>query len=205
MWLTCIFMTLILVRKMWPTFTPKVALLTLFDYMGIELSKRTKLGNMVGGISMTVVTLFMITIVNHYGLSPYTFSITRHIAVNLGVAIVVWTTGMLIRVSFNFPATVAHLVPLGSLWYLTPFLCVVELLSILIRPFTLAVRLTANLRTGHILIALMGGGMVSSPFIMRLLVTVVGIMYCLFEIAVCTIQGYIFALLPTLYTDEHPS
>lgn len=92
----------------------------------------------------------------------------------------------------------AHLQPVGSPAFLNPFLCVIELVRLIVRPVTLAVRLTANLRTGHILIALLGTGFMSSVSVL-----VGGMFYFMFEMAVCLIQAYIFTLLPTLYSDDH--
>jgi F-type H+-transporting ATPase subunit a len=84
---------------------------------------------------------------------------------------------------------------------LNPLLCLIELVRNLVRPITLAVRLTANLTTGHILIGLAGTAFnTSSLFI---LILIIGSFYFLFEMAVCIIQAYIFTLLPTLYTNDY--
>lgn len=98
----------------------------------------------------------------------------------------------------------AHLQPIGSPAFLNPFLCVIELVRLLVRPLTLAVRLTANLRTGHILMSLIGLGFLGGGPLSRVLIFLFGIFYMIFEIAVCVIQAYIFTLLPTLYRDDHP-
>ena len=101
-------------------------------------------------------------------------------------------------ITYNLGDFLAHLQPVGSPAFLNPFLCVIELVRLLVRPLTLAVRLTANLRTGHILIALLGTGFIGSS-----LVLLGGIFYFMFEMVICMIQAYIFTLLPTLYSDDH--
>jgi F0F1-type ATP synthase membrane subunit a len=68
----------------------------------------------------------------------------------------------------------------------------------------LAVRLTANLTTGHILIGLLGVAFTKANMTSEIIILIVGIFYFLFELAVCVIQAYIFTLLPSLYIDEHP-
>jgi len=105
---------------------------------------------------------------------------------------------------YDLSSFLAHLQPLGSPAFLNPFLCLIELVSLLVRPVTLAVRLTANLSTGHILMALLGVGFVNSGFVLMAFILLIGMFYFIFEMGVCFIQGYIFTLLPTLYLDEHP-
>jgi len=50
----------------------------------------------------------------------------------------------------------AHLVPMGTPSVLIPLIVIIEITRNLIRPIALAVRLTANLIAGHLLIALLG-------------------------------------------------
>lgn len=106
---------------------------------------------------------------------------------------------------FDLSSFLAHLQPIGSPSFLNPFLCVIELVSLCVRPITLSVRLTANLTTGHILIALLGSSFFGSGFFVLCLVGFVGAFYFIFEIAVCFIQSYIFTLLSVLYIDDHPT
>jgi hypothetical protein len=49
-----------------------------------------------------------------------------------------------------------HLVPQGTSTILIPFMVVIETIRNLIRPGTLAVRLTANIIAGHLLLTLLG-------------------------------------------------
>jgi ATP synthase subunit 6 len=105
---------------------------------------------------------------------------------------------------YDFGSFLAHFQPIGSPAALSPFLCLIELVSRLVRPITLSVRLTANLSTGHILIGLLGLGFVNRGLLVIIFVWFVGLFYFIFEMGVCFVQGYIFTLLPTLYLDEHP-
>jgi len=99
----------------------------------------------------------------------------------------------------------AHFQPIGSPTLLNPFLSIIELIRNVVRPITLAVRLTANLTTGHILMALLGIAFTGRTNIfIRTIILIIGIFYFMFEIVVCIIQRYIFRLISTLYMDEHP-
>nr|YP_002456344.1 ATP synthase F0 subunit 6 [Watersipora subtorquata]ABY55229.1 ATP synthase F0 subunit 6 [Watersipora subtorquata] len=152
-------------------------------------------------LSWSLIVMWM----NILGLMPYIFSLTSHLAINLSLALPMWMTIILLNMSYNIDSYVSHFQPLGSPTLLNPFLCLIELVSTLVQPMTLAVRITANLSTGHIMLALMGGAFASSNFMLMSILLLVGIFYIMFDLGVCVIQTYIFTLLPILYTDNHPT
>jgi F-type H+-transporting ATPase subunit a len=96
----------------------------------------------------------------------------------------------------------AHLVPQGTPSVLIPFIVCIETISNVIRPGTLAVRLTANIIAGHLLLTLMGntGNSLSSIILSILLISQVALL--ILESAVAIIQSYVFAVLSTLYSRE---
>ena len=95
----------------------------------------------------------------------------------------------------------AHLVPLGTPPVLIPFMVLIETVSNVIRPGTLAVRLAANMIAGHLLLVLLGnqGPTLSSSLLRILLVT--QILLLTLESAVAIIQSYVLAVL-RLFTLE---
>jgi F-type H+-transporting ATPase subunit a len=72
----------------------------------------------------------------------------------------------------------------------------------------LSFRLAANMRAGHILLGLIGiaasSAIFSSPLSFSLLF-LIQLGYIIFEIGICLIQAYIFCLLLSLYSEDHPS
>lgn len=92
--------------------------------------------------------------------------------------------------------------PLGTPGILIPFIVLIETISNLIRPGTLAVRLAANIIAGHLLLVLLGsqGPSLSSSLLSFLLGT--QILLLTLEGAVAIIQSYVFAVLATLYSRE---
>jgi F-type H+-transporting ATPase subunit a len=93
-------------------------------------------------------------------------------------------------------------VPQGTPGILIPFIVCIETIRNVIRPGTLAVRLTANIIAGHLLITLLGntGPSISSSLISLLIIT--QILLLTLESAVAIIQSYVFAVLSTLYSRE---
>lgn len=95
----------------------------------------------------------------------------------------------------------AHLVPLSTPSFLVPFIVVVEIISRIIRPLTLAVRLAANIIAGHLLIALLGG-ITSGPSRALFFIIMGLVALFLLELAVSLIQAYVFRVLSTLFINE---
>jgi F-type H+-transporting ATPase subunit a len=83
-----------------------------------------------------------------------------------------------------------------------PFIVLIETIRNVIRPGTLAVRLSANIIAGHLLLTLLGntGNSLSTIFISLLIL--VQLLLLILESAVAIIQAYVFTILSTLYSRE---
>ena len=149
-----------------------------------------------------VFTLFMfILFSNLLGLVPYSFTITSHIIVTFALAAVVFigvTIVGIVRHGFHFLRLfVPEGVPVALLVLLVP----IELLSYFIRPFTLSIRLFANMLAGHTMLAIFGGFAASvglfAIFPLGINVLLVGL-----ELLVAALQAYVFAILTCLYLRD---
>jgi F-type H+-transporting ATPase subunit a len=85
---------------------------------------------------------------------------------------------------------------------LIPFIVIIETISNLIRPGTLAVRLTANIIAGHLLLTLLGNNGPSISHTLLIVLISAQIFLLILEAAVAIIQAYVFAILRTLYSRE---
>jgi F-type H+-transporting ATPase subunit a len=83
-----------------------------------------------------------------------------------------------------------------------PFIVCIETISNIIRPGTLAVRLTANIIAGHLLLTLIGNTGNAMPTLLVSLLVLAQIALLTLESAVAIIQSYVFAVLSTLYSRE---
>ena len=86
--------------------------------------------------------------------------------------------------------------------WLNLFICVVEFLSIIIRPLTLSLRIAYSITVGHILIGL-AFSYSSSLYIS--LILCFGLILVIFEIFVCLIQAYVFSNLVSLFCSPTSS
>lgn len=166
-------------------------------------------GVSLGGFLNIITGLFLFLIfLNLRGLIPYVFSPTSHLAVSLSLGLPLWLALLVSAVFFNPRSVVAGLLPIGAPAPLNPFLVLIETVSISVRPITLSVRLMANMRAGHIVLTLVGNYITARFFGTRVfsiaLLVSIQVLYSVFEFGIGVIQAYIFCLLITLYSDEHP-
>nr|UCP07167.1 ATP synthase F0 subunit 6 [Nanhuaphasma hamicercum] len=158
--------------------------------------------NNQGTSLMMISLLIMIAMNNFMGLFPYVFTSTSHLIMSLTLSLPLWLTLMIFGWTKNTENMFSHLVPSNTPFMLMSFMVCIETISNLIRPGTLAVRLTANMIAGHLLITLLSSTtMVVSSYIMTLMIIIQMILLML-EVAVAFIQSYVFAVLSTLYTSE---
>lgn len=147
--------------------------------------------------------LFIFIVTNNFlGLFPYIFTSTRHIAISLTMAIPLWL-GIIIFGWIKFNKDIfAHLVPQSTPGALIPFMVLIERVRNMIRPITLAIRLSANMIAGHLLITLLGNQLAQASPSALPLVMLVQLALVTLEIAVSLIQAYVFSILITLYIGE---
>nr|YP_009383505.1 ATP synthase F0 subunit 6 [Helicana wuana]YP_010433467.1 ATP synthase F0 subunit 6 [Helicana japonica]APL97755.1 ATP synthase F0 subunit 6 [Helicana wuana]USW67966.1 ATP synthase F0 subunit 6 [Helicana japonica] len=155
------------------------------------------------GSSMMFVALFSLIVFNNFlGLLPYVFTSSSHMVMTLSLSLPLWITLMVFGWIKHTKHMFAHLVPQGTPFALMPFMVLIETISNIIRPGTLAIRLAANMIAGHLLLTLLGntGPSLSISFLFVLLTA--QILLLILESAVAIIQSYVFAVLSTLYTSE---
>nr|YP_006665724.1 ATP synthase F0 subunit 6 [Challia fletcheri]AEP83052.1 ATP synthase F0 subunit 6 [Challia fletcheri] len=155
------------------------------------------------GSTLLFISLFGFILGNNVmGLFPYIFTCSSHLVLTLSLALPLWLSFMLFGwVNHSFHMFV-HLVPQGTPFALMFFMVLIETISNLIRPGTLAVRLAANMIAGHLLMSLLGGVGVGSSFLVIGLVLFIQIGLLLLECAVAVIQSYVFVVLSSLYSGE---
>nr|YP_010507348.1 ATP synthase F0 subunit 6 [Amphionides reynaudii]UXG18827.1 ATP synthase F0 subunit 6 [Amphionides reynaudii] len=155
------------------------------------------------GGSVVFISLFSLILFNNsLGLLPYVFTSTSHLAMTLTLSLPLWISFMLFGWFKHTQHMFAHLVPTGTPGPLMPFMVLIETVSNIIRPGTLAVRLAANMIAGHLLLTLLGNTGNSLSMLLISILLMSQILLLLLESAVAMIQSYVFAVLTTLYASE---
>lgn len=151
-----------------------------------------------------LISLFLIILFNNFiGLFPYIFTASRHIRFCLSLSLTIWISIIIYSLINFFNDLISHLTPHDTPFILIPFIVIIESIRLLIRPLTLAIRLTANIIAGHLLLCLLGstGSLINRSLIIILIIFTQLLLYIL-EISVSIIQAYVFSILSTLYRRE---
>lgn len=156
-------------------------------------------------MSYLLTVFFFIFFLNLLGLTPLGFNITGNIAITFSLALL---TYLITTFSANKHYWGHMLWMPGVPLPLKPFLALIELLGTIIKPFSLMIRLYANMLAGHVvlmsIIALMFffKSWIGSP-----LSLVLAFFLSVLEILVAFLQAYIFTMLTSLYfgagNEEH--
>nr|YP_009521624.1 ATP synthase F0 subunit 6 [Anoplolepis gracilipes]AXP85345.1 ATP synthase F0 subunit 6 [Anoplolepis gracilipes] len=150
------------------------------------------------------ISLFLFIIVNNFmGLFPYVFTSSSHLSFSLSLSLSLWISMMLFSILNYTNDFFSHLTPQGTPFILMPFMVIIESISLIIRPFTLAIRLTANMIAGHLLLSLLGSsGQIINNFFIFLIMIFSQLLLFILELSVSIIQAYVFTILSTLYSSE---
>ncbi|WP_145736002.1 F0F1 ATP synthase subunit A [Nitrospirillum pindoramense] len=146
---------------------------------------------------------------NMIGMVPGTFTFTSHIVVTFTLAALVFvfvTLVALIRHGFHF---FSFFFPSGAPIALAPILIPIEVISYLMRPVSLSIRLFANMMAGHTMLKVFAGftitmigalgavGWLAGAVPVAINVALIG-----FEIMVAFLQAYVFTILTCLYIRD---
>lgn len=140
---------------------------------------------------------------NLLGLIPWVgaFTPTSHIAVTLGLAMLVFVTVCIVGFSRHGLHFFSLFWPKDTNIFLGAFVAFIEFLSFLSRPFTLAIRLFANMTAGHVLLKVFGGFVVSLG-VFGILPLGVNVALSALEVLIAVVQAYVFALLASIYLND---
>ena len=160
-----------------------------------------------------IFSIFMFVLAcNLLGLLPFSFSVTSQLVITFALAALVILVVLAVGFSRHGLHFLKLFVPSGVTIWLLPFIVLIEVISFLIRPVTLSVRLFANMLAGHITLKVMAGfvaallGAGIATWIVAPLPLLANIVLLGFELFVAVLQAYIFTILTCVYLNDaiHP-
>ena len=180
----------------------KIQLITEMSYTFVAKMINDTAGSAAKSFFPFIFTLFMFVLFcNMVGMLPYSFTVTSHIIVTFGMAMVVFIGVTVIGILRHKGKFISLFVPSGVPIFLMPLLIPIELISYLTRPVSLSLRLFANMMAGHTLLKVFGGFVVAlGVFGIAPLVFIVAL-YGL-ELIVAFLQAYVFTVLTCLYLND---
>lgn len=152
-----------------------------------------------------IATLFLFILVSSLlGLVPGSFTPAANINVTAGLAFMVFITvqGVGIR-NHGLVGYFKGFVPSGVPLWILPLMLPIEIIGMLAKPFSLAIRLFANMLVGHIVILvflsliILLKSIVITPFPLIAVIVMTA-----FEIFVALIQSFIFSILTASYLSD---
>nr|YP_010329841.1 ATP synthase F0 subunit 6 [Amerila alberti]UNP54591.1 ATP synthase F0 subunit 6 [Amerila alberti] len=159
--------------------------------------------NYFQGSTFIFISMFSFVLFNNFlGLFPYIFTSTSHLTLSLSISLPLWLSFMIYGWINNSQHMFIHMIPQGTPSILMPFMVMIETISNIIRPGTLAVRLTANMIAGHLLMTLLSGTGPSMNYYLIIFLIFIQFFLLILESAVAIIQSYVITILSTLYSSE---
>nr|YP_010026619.1 ATP synthase F0 subunit 6 [Gynaikothrips ficorum]QOQ85867.1 ATP synthase F0 subunit 6 [Gynaikothrips ficorum] len=158
--------------------------------------------NLFGGTLIFISFFFFIFQFNMFGMLPYSFTMTSQLNMNLFFSMMFFLIFFLMGWMKFTNNMFSHLTPMGSPKILSPILVMIELISMIIRPMTLSIRLTANIVSGHILMEILLGPAENMMFFLKILIYMIMIPIFSLELMVCFVQAFVISSLSTLYLSE---
>ena len=150
-----------------------------------------------------IFTLFLfIFFGNVLGMVPYNFTYTSHIIVTFGLAGFIFLGVTIIGVLKHGINFLKFFVPSGVPIALLPILIPIEIISYLVRPVSLSLRLFANMMAGHTMLKVFGGFVISLGLLGGWLPLGFSIALTGLEILVAFLQAYVFAILTCIYLND---
>jgi F-type H+-transporting ATPase subunit a len=144
----------------------------------------------------------------------WTFTPTSQLAITGTLAILTFTVVVVTGFVKNGLGLYKLWIPAGLPFFMIPFMFVIELISFLVRPLTLAMRLFGNIVGGHVVMFIfasfiislgalgMQGGLASLGFLGSAASLTMIVMLMALELLVAFLQAFIFAALTTVYLNE---
>jgi F-type H+-transporting ATPase subunit a len=142
---------------------------------------------------------------NLSGMIPYAFTVTSHIIVTFAFAALVFVLVTLTGFMKNGVNFFKIFLPAGVPWWLAWLIIPIELISFLIRPMSLSVRLFANMMAGHIMLKVLAGFIIplAAYYLIPALLPLLAVIALTgLEIIIAFLQAYVFAMLTCIYLTD---
>lgn len=170
------------------------------------------MGRVGRGWAPFLASLFMfILLMNVFEIvPPAMIPVTSHFVFPAALAVLTWLLYNIAGIrKFGFGGYFKNQCVISGIpWPMHILLIPLEFLSkIILQPFTLAVRLFANMFAGHMLVVLAGAGTVyllesgGINYLFALLPAVASVGLWFFELLICALQAYVFVLLTAVYLE----
>ena len=149
-----------------------------------------------------VFTIFLfVAMGNVLGLLPYSFTFTSHLTAVGSLSLISLFFNVCIGIKKKKIGWLRTFLPRGIPVALAPLIIPIEMISFLSKPFSLTVRLVANMTVGHIMLKIIAGFVVSLGLFGIVPVLFNSAIVC-FEIFISLLQAFIYTVLSCIYLRD---
>jgi F-type H+-transporting ATPase subunit a len=149
---------------------------------------------------------FFILISNLLGLIPFCFTTTSHLIMVSFIALTCNLAFVLIGFFKHGFSFLNYFIPSSAPKPLIPLITLIELVSYLLRTFSLSIRLFANMMAGHILLYILASFVLrlasANLFFVALIPVLLMVAVFALELGICFIQAYVFLVLLSIYLSD---
>lgn len=153
---------------------------------------------------------YFIYFINLSGLVGYNLQLTSHIFVTFSISISMFFGIIIIGLINLKKKFINQFIPKDAPLILFPLLIIIETISYLIRPFTLGIRLFANMFSGHVLLFVIISFIIviieKKLIIVKILLLIFPILLLFFimslELLIMFLQAYVFIILLSVYLND---
>ena len=178
-----------------------------FDYVYLFITDTVK--EQIGdkGVSFTPFLFsifFFLLICNMLSMIPFGIALTSHIVMTFLLSLSIGMTTVILGLLYHQLNFFKLFVPKCP-FVLMPFLMIIEIFSFLIRFFSLAIRLSANIMAGHTLVFLISKfllNMIKTSYIITFMFVPFLFSILVLELGVAFLQAYVFLILTCIYFSE---
>jgi len=157
----------------------------------------------------------IIAVMNIWGIVPGSFTVTSQLAVTISLAVVTFAIVVIVGFVKNGLGFFKLFVPSGVHWVMLLLVVPIEVVSFLVRPVTLSMRLFGNMIGGHVVLYMFGsfvvgmaawavhtGGLAYLGFVGSGLSLAMVIALSALELIVAFLQAFVFAALTCTYLSD---
>lgn len=149
-----------------------------------------------------IFTVFLfIAFGNILGLFPYAFTFTSHMTAVGALSIIALLFNVCIGIKKKKFGWLRTFLPKGIPMALAPLIIPIEMISFLSKPFSLTVRLVANMTVGHIMLKIIAG-FVATLGVLGIIPILFNSCIVCFEVFIALLQAFIYTVLSSIYLGD---
>lgn len=138
---------------------------------------------------------------NVLGITPYAFTFTSHATAVGALSLTALLFNICVGVKKRKWGYLRTFLPKGIPLLLSPLIVPIEMISLLSKPFSLTVRLVANMTVGHIMLKIIAG-FIAGLGVLGVIPLLFNSCIIIFELFIALLQAFVYTVLSCIYLGD---